>query len=316
MFLLKYLNRHLFMEHAGRLYLVDTGCPRSFAINGVIPWADRTPHAVFLDMREGRLRFAGDEADARGDGVVFPFTKAPGTMAPIFYTERGFKMIWDTGAQLGYIDMGTVPEEDIIMEMGPFVDFSPVYGPIESPSTSLVRFMPYAVDAGGHSTWGVSFVHYFFCQMAAAPDGILADIRKEGADGVLGNSWMGDKESLTGMLADVVGENGRLLVDQTDGVCVAIFGKSKEVRIQNLPCEMFRHTGGPPRRLTLPRNDPFDLFEPATAPVTPKPDPLHTAARGVPSSLGSFTAEGLRGHLGLDNIDGLIGNDLLQDTVL
>jgi len=208
MFPLEYLNRHLFMEHEGRRYLVDTGCPRSFAINGVIPWADRTPHAVFLDMREGRLRFAGDEADARGDGVVFPFMKAPGTMAPIFYTKSGFKMIWDTGAQLGYIDMSTVPEKDIVKKMGAFVDFSPVYGPIESPSTSLVRFMPYAVDAGGHSTWGVSFVHYFFCQMAAAPDGILADIRKEGADGVLGNSWMGDKESLTGMLADVVGETG------------------------------------------------------------------------------------------------------------
>jgi hypothetical protein len=237
-------------------------------------------------------------------------------MAPIFFTERGFKMIWDTGAQLGYIDMSTVPEKDIVKKMGAFVDFSPVYGPIESPSTSLVRFMPYAVDAGGHSTWGVSFVHYFFCQMADAPDGILADIRKEGADGVLGNSWMGDKDSLTGMLADVEGENRRLLEDQTDGVCVAIFGRSKEVRIQNLPCEVFRHTGGPPRRHTLPRNVPLDLFEPATVPVTPKPDPLHTVARGVPSSLGPFTAEGLRGHLGLDNIDGLIGNDLLQDTVL
>jgi hypothetical protein len=315
MFSLKYLNRHLFMEHEGRRYLVDTGCPRSFAINGAIPWADRTPHAVFLDMREGRLRFAGDEADARGDGVVFPFTKAPGTMAPIFYTERGFKMIWDTGAQLGYIDMSTVPEKDIVKEMGAFVDFSPVYGPIESPSTWLVRFMLHEVDAGGHSTWGVSFVHYLFCQMADAPDRILADIRKEGADGVLGNSWM-DKDSLTGMLPDVGGENGRLLTDSNEGVCVAIFGRKSEVRIQNLPCEMVRHTGWPPRRHTLPRNDPFDLFEPATAPVTPKPDPLHTAARGVPSSLGSFTAEGLRGHLGLDNIDGLIGNDLLQDTVL
>ncbi len=319
MFPLKYLNRHLFMEHAGRLYLVDTGCPRSFAINGVIPWADRTPHAVFLDMQEGRLRFAGDEADARRYGVVFPFTKAPGTMAPIFYTERGFKMIWDTGAQLGYIDMSTVPDKDIVKKMGAFVDFSPVYGPIESPSTSLVRFMPYAVDAGGHSTRDLYFEHYFFCQMAAAPDRILADIRKEGADGVLGNSWM-DKDSLTGMLADVGGENGRLLVDHTDGVCVAIFGRKSEVRIQNLPCEMFRHMGWPPRRHTLPRKVPLDLFEPATVPVTatvtPKTDPLHTVARGVPSSLGPFTAEGLRGHLGLDNIDGLIGNDLLQDTVL
>jgi len=308
------------MEHEGRRYLVDTGCPRSFAINGVIPWADRTPHAVFLDMREGRLRFAGDEADSRGDGVVFPFTKAPGTMAPIFYTERGFKMIWDTGAQLGYIDMGTVPEEDIIMEMGPFVDFSPVYGPIESPSTSLVRFMPYDVYAGGRCTRSVYLVHYFFCQMAAAPHRILADIRKEGADGVLGNSWMGDKDSLTEMFPDVGGENGRLLMDHTDGVCVAIFGRKSEVRIQNLPCEMFRQMGKPPRGHTGGRDDPLDLFEPATvpvsAPVTPKSDPLHTAARGVPSSLGPFTAEGLRSHLGLDNIDGLIGNDLLQDTVL
>ena len=321
MFALRYINRHLFMEHEGRLYLVDTGCPKSFAINGAIPWADRTPHAVVLDMQEGRLRFAGDNAEVSRWDLVLPFTKAPGTQAPIFRCHPEFKMIWDTGAQVGYMDMGTVPKESIIKKTGAFGDFSPVYGPIESPMTWLARFMPViektGFDASGDDFIGAEFTPYFLCQMADAPAKILADIRKSGADGVLGNNWMGDKDSLTRMFTEVRGECGELLMDCNEGVIVAICGRKGLVRIQNLPCRIDRYTGAPRRR---PNPDPSEIVTenhvPVTPPVTATPIPMRTVARRVPSSLGPFTAEGLRRHIKLDNIDGLIGNDLLQDTLL
>jgi len=307
MFALRYINRHLFMEHEGRLYLVDTGCPKSFAINGVIPWADRTPHAVVLDMQKGRLRFAGDNAEVSRWDLVLPFTKAPGTQAPIFRCHPEFKMIWDTGAQVGYMDMGTVPKESIIKKTGAFGDFSPVYGPIESPMTWLARFMPViektGFDASGDDFIGAEFTPYFLCQMADAPAKILADIRKSGADGVLGNNWMGDKDSLTRMFTEVRGECGEFVMDWNEGVIVAIRGRGGEVRLSNLPCRIIRmpfFRPPPPVFILEEWNEP----------------PMRTVARRVPSSLGPFTAEGLRRHIKLDNIDGLIGNDLLQDTLL
>ena len=57
MFPFKYINRHYFLEHEGRLYLVDTGCPNSFGINGYVPWTDKTPQAVILDMLTKTIRF-------------------------------------------------------------------------------------------------------------------------------------------------------------------------------------------------------------------------------------------------------------------
>ncbi|GBL29003.1 hypothetical protein EMGBS10_01530 [Opitutia bacterium] len=301
------------MEHEGRLYLVDTGCPTSFAINGVIPWVDRTPHAVVLDMEEGRLRFAGENDEVSRCGLVLPFTKAPGTQAPILRCHPGFKMIWDTGAQVGYIDISTVPKESIIKEMGAFSDFSPTYRTIESPMTWLARFNPEPDFSRSE------FVPYIHCQMADARADILADIRKEGAHGVLGNSWMGDKDSLTRMLAAARGEYGELLMDCNEGVIVAICGRKGLVRIQNLPVWIERNTStGAPRG--RPNHDPFEIVAGDNRPVTPPaqvaPNQIFTVARRVPPSLGRFTAEGLRGHIQLDNIDGLIGNDLLQDTLL
>ena len=305
MFALKYINRHLFMEHEGRLYLVDTGCPTSFAINGVIPWADRTPYAVVLDMQNGRLRFAGENDEVSRCGLVLPFTKAPGTQAPILRCHPGFKMIWDTGAQVGYIDISTVPKESIIKEMGAFSDFSPTYRTIESPMTWLARFNPEPDFSRSE------FVPYIHCQMADARADILADIRKEGAHGVLGNSWMGDKDSLTRMLADA-GAGIWQFPDWIEGVAVAIHGRRGEVRINNLPLQ-FEQTKAKPRR-----------FPPIIGGVVPDfietfnlpPIQMRIVAHNVPPSLGPFTAEGLRGHIRLDNIDGLIGNDLLQDTLL
>jgi len=311
MFALKYINRHLFMEHEGRLYLVDTGCPKSFAINGAIPWVDRTPHAVVLDMVEGRLRFAGENDEVSRCGLVLPFTKAPKTQAPILRCHPELKMIWDTGAQVGYIDMSTAPKANIVKEMGAFSDFSPTYQTIESPMTWLARFNPEPDFSRPE------FVPYIHCQMADARADILAHIRNEGADGVLGNSWMGDRDSLTRMYTEVRGECGELLMDWNEGVIVAICGRKGVVRIQNLPVWIERNTGAPRRR---PNPDPFEIVTENHVPVTPPaavaPNQIFTVARRVLPSLGRFTAEGLRGHIQLDNIDGLIGNDLLQDTLL
>ena len=322
MFALRYINRHLFMEHEGRLYLVDTGCPKSFAINGAIPWADRTPHAVVLDMQKGRLRFAGDNAEVSRWDLVLPFTKAPGTQAPIFRCHPEFKMIWDTGAQVGYMDMSTVPKESIIKKTGAFGDFSPVYGPIESPMTWLLCFK---LDDFTFDDIGLELFPLIFCQMADAPPQILADIRFEGADGVLGNNWMGDEDALTMMLAGV--EMPRAALKFNEGVVVAIHGRRCEVRICGLSSLLGR-TGLPPmlppkRRgmraleelldIVGPDSDADEITRDQNSPETPT---ILPGTRIVPSSLGPFTAEGLRRHIKLDNIDGLIGNDLLQDTLL
>jgi hypothetical protein len=306
MFALKYINRHLFMEHEGRLYLVDTGCPKSFAINGVIPWVDRTPHAVVLDMEEGRLRFAGENGEVSQRGLLLPFTKAPRTQAPIINCD-GKKMIWDTGAQIGYIDMSTVRPANIVRQMGGFRDFSPTYRTIESPMTWLVRFNPEPDFSRSE------FVPYIHCQMAEARADILADLRNEGADGVLGNSWMGDQDSLTSMLEAAKGRCGGVLMGCNEGVIVAICGRKGLVRIQNLPVWIGRNTRPPFDEApgTVP---PYNL--PVSPPVAATPNPMRVVARRVPSSLGPFSAEGLRSDIQLDNIDGLIGNDLLQNTLL
>lgn len=268
MFALKYINRHLFLEHDGRLYLVDTGCPRSFAINWEVPWASKKPHSVILDMRQGRLRFTwGNDADSC-KGTAHPFTKASGTKAPVFRCRPESKMIWDTGAQIGYVDMRTVPQKNIIEEMGAFVDFSPIYGPIESPMTWLVRFDLLPTLDLGQSEW-VSYIH---CRMADAPERIITDIRRGEADGVLGNNWMVDRD---GVITTIKGQEG----------CVYI-QKLQEIDVQKALADLDKS------------KNPAILM------------------RTVPSSLGAFTTEGLRSHIGLENIDGLIGNDLLLDTVL
>jgi len=306
MFAFKYINRHFFLEHDGRLYLVDTGCPRSFAINGAVPWADRTPDVVILDAQNGLIRFtAGQDEDPR-TGIVFAYEKAPATKAPIFRCTRNQRMIWDTGAQIGYVDMSKVPPNNIVKEMGPFVDFSPIYGPIESPMTWLVRFDLLPTQDLGQ----IKYVPYVCCQMAEAPRRIITDIRREGADGVLGNGWMVDQE----------------------GVIITIKRQESCAGIEGTPFELHPNDVVPPRR-NKPRG--MDIFEiiteyPPHPSGGPKPDIKDTGReempgpndmlmpvmRNVPTSLGAFTTEGLRSHIRLENIDGLIGNDLLLDTVL
>jgi len=308
MFTLKYLKRHLFMEHEGRLYLVDTGCPRSFGINGTVPWANKTPHSVLLDMRNGQLRFNRNNDEEARIGIACEFIKASGTKAPIFRCRRESKMIWDTGAQIGYVDMSTVPPKNIIKEMGAFVDFSPIYGPIESPTTWLVRFDLHPTPDMGPIEWAP----YIHCRMADAPRRIITDIRREEADGVLGNDWMVDRDS----------------------VVITIKGQESVACIKGTPFELhpiYMDSVGMNKRgsmdvlkivddLDHPQH-PSDATNPGIKdtgrPERPDPNDILTPVmRIVPSSLGAFTTEGLRSHIGLDNIDGLIGNDLLLDTVL
>jgi len=309
MFALKYINRHLFMEHEGRLYLVDTGCPRSFAINGAVPWANKTPHSVILDMRRGQLRFTWGNDEDPCEGTVHPFTKAPGTKAPIFRCRPESKMIWDTGAQIGYVEMSTVPPKNIVKEMGSFVDFSPIYGLIESPMTWLIRFdLPPTLDLGQRE-----WVPYIHCRMAEAPPKIITDIRREEADGVLGNDWM---------------------VDQ-DRVIITIKGQESVACIKDIPFELhpiyLDSFGGRNKPGSVGFLKILDALErpqrPSDASIPdikesaqqerPAPNDTPTPVmRSVPSSLGAFTTEGLRSHIELGNIDGLIGNDLLLDTVL
>lgn len=309
MFALKYINRHLFLEHDGRLYLVDTGCPRSFAINWEVPWASKKPHSVILDMRQGRLRFTwGNDGDPC-EGTAQPFTKTSGTKAPVFRCRPESKMIWDTGAQIGYVDMRTVPQKNIIKEMGAFVDFSPIYGPIESPMTWLVRFDLLPTLDLGQREWAP----YLHCRMADAPERIITDIRRGEADGVLGNDWMVDR----------------------DGVTVTIKGQESVACIKDMPFELYPVYGPYPRRWNKPTSVGISkLMGDLDQPQNPsdatirgikdteqqeRPDPnemLTPAMRSVHSSLGAFSTEGLRSHIGLENIDGLIGNDLLLDTVL
>jgi hypothetical protein len=309
MFPLKYLERHLFMEQEDRLYLVDTGCPRSFAINHAVPWANKTPHSVILDMRKGQLRFTWRYDEDPCEGTAHPFTKASGTKAPIFRCRPESKMIWDTGAQIGYVDMSTVPPKNIIEEMGAFVDFSPIYGPIESPMTWLVRFDLLPTPDMGPIEWAP----YIHCRMADAPKRIITDIRRGEADGVLGNDWMVDR----------------------DGVIITIKGQESVAYIKGIPFEphpTYMDTFGgwkKPRRNDILKilDDPDHPQHPSDAAIPDikdterqeRPDPndmLTPVMRNVPSSLGAFTTEGLRSHIGMENIYGLIGNDLLMDTIL
>lgn len=294
MFALKYINRHFFMEHEDRLYLVDTGCPISFAVNEAIPWTERTPDVVILDAQNGRIRFTGGQDQDPHTGKVFAYEKAPATKAPIFRCSRSQRMIWDTGAQIGYMDMGAIPKENIIKETGPFRDFSPVYGPIESPMTWLVRFdLELQQDPLPWHPVGIAIIPWIRCEMAVATPAILADIRREGVDGILGNSWMRDDE----------------------GVIITIKARKGEATIHGIQSELHPTTSSSwPLRMnreTWRRMNKADEGQPVTEAPARQP-----TMRKVPRSLNNFSTEELRRHLMLDNIDGLIGNDLLQDTLL
>jgi hypothetical protein len=327
MFPLKFINRHFFLEHEGRLYLVDTGCPRSFAINSAIPWANKTPQAVILDVPNGLIRFHREEEPFYSAGL-FDFEKAPRTMAPILASvgrnHDPLRLIWDTGAQIGYVDMADVPAIALLEETGPFSDFSPTYGTIESGKTWRARF--FIKQASRINT---SFDFFAFCQIAQAPQRILDDIKSEGAHGVLGNSWM----------------------NECDCAVVAIKAKKAQLHIRGGSWMMRKTTGGPigsldwldiavvtdeesrpetpiDRKITTHRRL-AQLSQAQESLEAKAQDPelsglpqgiqatgLTPTLRSVPCSLGPFTVEGLRAHLGMDNIDGLIGNDLLLDTLL
>ncbi len=326
MFPFKYINRHFFLEHEGRLYLVDTGCPKSFATHGAIPWANKTPQAVIFDVPNGLIRFHREEEPFYSAGL-FDFEKAPGTMAPILASEGQnhdpLRLIWDTGAQIGYVDMADIPTYALLEETGPFSDFSPTYGTIESGKTWRARFF---IKQASRINTNVDF--FAFCQIAQAPKRILDDIKSEGAHGVLGNSWM----------------------NEWDGAVVTIKARKSQLHIYG-GSWMIQKTTKPPRRrdwldtglVTYEESEPETPLERGiwarrrTAQFEREKELMETyrkddelialpkgiqatgltpSLRSVPCSLGPFTVEGLRAHLGMENIDGLIGNDLLLDTLL
>ena len=195
MYAYRYINRHYFLEHEGRLYVVDTGCPKSFSINGTVPWVDKTPAAVILDMHGGAIRFhRNDPYDIDNPERLFsfqdnciPFVRAPKTRAPIIHAESPYQnVIWDTGAQIGYAvglsELIARQRIKVIEEKGPFVDFSPIYGVIRSEKTWEIS---YKIRAPG-GRWPLTIV----ALMADAPPRIAGDLLSEGANAVLGNGWM------------------------------------------------------------------------------------------------------------------------------
>lgn len=308
MYAYRYLNRHYFLEHEGCLYLVDTGCPKSFSINGAIPWVDKTPAAVILDMATGTIRFHRLENEHFSPRGHIQFIPAPRTRAPIIQAHcagREVKAIWDTGAQLGY----AVELSELLgprwQEMGSFADFSPIYGEIRSERTSQASYhIPYIESFFASA---ITFV----TQMADAPPRIAHDLREEGAQAVLGNDWM-----------------------HRDTTIIAIKGKKSEIHIKGRghlfeSTEYFTVIVDPPRDWRK-RHNPLDILgedQPASTqvprdeelerlPVGAEATGLRPMLRPVPTQLGTFTVEALRAHLKMNNIDGLIGNDLLMDTLL
>jgi hypothetical protein len=317
MFRFKYINRHYFLEHEGKLYLVDTGCPKSFGINGYVPWTDKTPQAVILDMPTKTIRFHRLEKEffiARGR---IKFTAAPGTRAPIleaYHESQRFNVIWDTGAQLGYaIGLQNLSTKNKLRAMGPFKDFSPIYGEIESVETRDLNFNIMTIDFFDH---GVITVR---TQTADAPPRIAQDLRKEGADAVLGNDWMHRDDAIIAITArrsEIHIKGGGHLYDSWDHLRVFEDPPRKWRKRVNIFDIVSDEQAAISSEPTVPPRDPFDDVQLERLPVGAEATGLRPSLRQVPTQLGPFTVDHLRAHLGMDNIDGIIGNDLLLDTVL
>lgn len=324
MFSLRYLNRHFFIEHEGRHYLVDTGCPKSFGIHGHVPWADKTPPVVIMDMKEGRLRFHRDENDDFRSSRMFGFEKAPRSGAPIL-NIRGrsdtFKLIWDTGAQIGYVEIARINEQMFREESGPFRDFSPIYGQIDSAQTWRTKFI-FEPDFDP----APPLLFHACCQMAEAPRRLLDDIISDGAQGVIGNSWINSED---GTIVTIKGKTHQLHISSGSWEGNLDFLKVYRPRERSFT-ELLELLDIDPEPMGEATPDPSSIARKAQRrhPHGPGDDQLsalptsdHTTGltpvlRPMPRFIGQFQTETIRGHLGMETIDGLIGNDLLLDTLL
>jgi hypothetical protein len=311
MFPFKYINRHYFLEHQGRLYLVDTGCPKSFGINGYVPWADKAPDAVILDMPTETIRFHRLENEVFVPRGRIKFTAAPGTRAPIieaYHECQRFNVIWDTGAQLGYaVGLEELSKKHPFKEMGQFIDFSPIYGEIRSEKTWGLNFIIMTIAFFDH---GIVTVR---TQTADAPPRIAQDLRKEGADAVLGNDWMHRDDAIvtiTARRSEIHIKGGGHLYESNDHLKVIARPPRRRVWKRNSIVDEFGE-----EKPEWPR-DPWHDEEIERLPVGAEATGLMPSLRQVPTQLGPFTVDHLRSHLRMDNIDGLIGNDLLMDTLL
>jgi hypothetical protein len=310
MFPFKYINRHYFLEHEGRLYLVDTGCPNSFGINGYVPWTDKTPQAVILDMLTKTIRFHRLENEGFKARGRIKFIAAPGTRAPIiegYHEGQRFNVIWDTGAQLGYaVGLQNLSTKQRFRAMGPFKDFSPIYGEIESVETWDLKFSIMTITIFDHGDITIC------TQTADAPPRIAQDLRKEGADAVLGNDWMHRDDAIIAITArrsEIHIQGGGHLNDSLDHLKV-FEDPPRNWRKRSRIFDIF--SDQQPER---PR-DPFDHDELEGLPAGAAATGLRPSLRQVPTQLGAFTVDQLRAHLAMDSIDGIIGNDLLMDTLL
>ncbi len=317
MFPFKYINRRYFLEHEGRLYVVDTGCPKSFGINGYVPWADKAPGAVILDMLTETIRFHRLENEGFKARGRIKFTTAPGTRAPIleaYHESQRFNVIWDTEAQLGYaIGLKELSKNHPYDEMGEFIDFVPIHGEIRLGKTWDLKFsiMTIAIFDHGDITLRT--------QTADAPPRIAQDLRKEGADAVLGNDWMHRNDAIIAITArrsEIHIKGGGHLYASYEHLKVIARpprNRWKRDNIFDIVGDEQAVISGEP---TPTSRDPFDDDELERLPVGAEATGLRPSLRQVPTQLGSFTVDYLRAHLGMDNVDGIIGNDLLMDTLL
>jgi hypothetical protein len=317
MFRFKYINRHYFLEHEGKLYLVDTGCPKSFGINGYVPWTDKTPQAVILDTMTETIRFHRLENEVFTPRGRIKFTAAPGTRAPILEANcerKNLNVIWDTGAQIGYaIGLEELSKKHPFKEMGHFIDFSPIYGEIRSGKTWNINFSIMTIAFFDH---GIITVR---TQTADAPPRIAQDLRKEGADAVLGNDWMHRDKAIiviTARRSEIHIKGGGHLYESKDHFKV-IEDPPRKWWKRYRDVDMFSNEQ-PEVRGKQPEwlRDPWDDDELERLPVGAEATVLRPSLRQAPTQLGPFTVDHLRAHIRMDNIDGMIGNDLLMNTLL
>jgi hypothetical protein len=245
------------------------------------------------------------------------FTAAPGTSAPILEANcerKTLNVIWDTGAQIGYaIGLEELSKKHPFKEMGHFIDFSPIYGEIRSGKTWNINFSIMTIAFFDH---GIITVR---TQTADAPPRIAQDLRKEGADAVLGNDWMHRDKAIiviTARRSEIHIKGGGHLYESKDHFKV-IEDPPRKWWKRYRDVDMFSNEQ-PEVRGKQPEwlRDPWDDDELERLPVGAEAAVLRPSLRQAPTQLGPFTVDHLRAHIRMDNIDGMIGNDLLMNTLL
>jgi hypothetical protein len=167
------LHRHLFVELPEGRALIDTGAPFSASRTGRLTWREES-HGVhrggymgfnfdwlsakigvqvdallgmdllaqttlFFDVHHGRLTVGGEipPGFTPRQYEVLPTSDLP--VLPILIGGLPARAAWDTGAQLGYVTNWKYLRHGEPAEG--FVDFSPMFGDIEVPSSHVARIV-------------------------------------------------------------------------------------------------------------------------------------------------------------------------------